>query len=69
MRDYVSLSACFNNGACHIEQNLRTEHHSLAIRPRVSNDNPYPESLFRTLKFCPQWLLDGFCEIALHLTA
>ena len=46
MRDYVSLSACFNNGACHIEQNLRTEHHSLAIRPRVSNDNPYPESLF-----------------------
>jgi transposase InsO family protein len=24
-------------------------------RPRVSNDNPYSESLFRTLKYCPQW--------------
>ncbi|HFS3073752.1 TPA: transposase [Escherichia coli] len=22
-------------------------------RPRVSNDNPYSESLFRTLKYCP----------------
>lgn len=29
-------------------------------RPRVSNDNPYSESLFRTLKYCPQWPADGF---------
>jgi putative transposase len=29
-------------------------------RPRVSNDNPYSESLFRTLKCCPQWPKDGF---------
>lgn len=32
-------------------------------RPRVSNDNPYSESLFRTLKYCPQWPADGFESI------
>ncbi len=29
-------------------------------RPRVSNDNPYSESLFKTVKYCPQWPLKGF---------
>lgn len=24
-------------------------------RPRVSNDNPFPESLFKTLKYCPAY--------------
>jgi transposase InsO family protein len=24
-------------------------------RPRVSNDNPYSESLFRTVKYRPAW--------------
>ena len=32
-------------------------------RPRVSNDNPYSESLFRTLKYCPQWPRRGFSDI------
>jgi putative transposase len=32
-------------------------------RPRVSNDNPYSESLFRTLKYCPQWPRDGFVDL------
>jgi len=32
-------------------------------RPRVSNDNPYSESLFRTLKYCPQWPRDGFADL------
>lgn len=32
-------------------------------RPRVSNDNPYSESLFRTLKYCPQWPTEGFENI------
>ena len=32
-------------------------------RPRVSNDNPYSESLFRTLKYCPQWPVGGFADI------
>lgn len=29
-------------------------------RPRVSNDNPYSESLFRTLKYCPIYPCKGF---------
>ncbi|AMG30617.1 hypothetical protein AL542_09715 [Grimontia hollisae] len=29
-------------------------------RPRVSNDNPYYESLFRTIKYHPAWPSDGF---------
>jgi putative transposase len=32
-------------------------------RPRVSNDNPYSESLFRTLKYCPRWPAQGFANI------
>jgi transposase InsO family protein len=32
-------------------------------RPRVSNDNPYSESLFRTLKYCPQWPQAGFSSL------
>lgn len=32
-------------------------------RPRVSNDNPYSESLFRTLKYCPQWPVQGFTNV------
>ncbi|MFT5782618.1 MAG: putative transposase [Pseudomonas sp.] len=32
-------------------------------RPRVSNDNPCSESLFRTLKYCPQWPKDGFADL------
>ncbi|MGN7790366.1 integrase core domain-containing protein [Enterobacter sp. 22452] len=34
------------------------------IRSRVSNDNPYSESLFRTLKYCPQWLRNGVCSVS-----
>lgn len=29
-------------------------------RPRASNDNPYSESLFRTLKYFPSWPTKGF---------
>jgi len=32
-------------------------------RPRVSNDNPYVESLFKTVKYCPQWPKDGFATV------
>ena len=34
-------------------------------RPRVSNDNAFSESLFRTLKYCPQWPSQGFATIEL----
>ena len=29
-------------------------------RPRVSNNSVFSESLFRTLKYCPQWPKNGF---------
>lgn len=29
-------------------------------RPKVSNDDPYSESLFRTVKYCPEWPSKGF---------
>lgn len=29
-------------------------------RPRVSNDNPYAESLVKTLKYVPYYQLQGF---------
>lgn len=32
-------------------------------RPRVSNDNPYIESMYRTLKYCPQWPSQGFASV------
>jgi len=32
-------------------------------RPRVSNDNPYSESLFRTVKYCPTWPVKGFASL------
>ena len=33
-------------------------------RPSVSNDNPYSESLFKTLKYCPQYPSKPFASIA-----
>lgn len=32
-------------------------------RPRVSDDNPYVESLFRTLKYVPNWPSKGFSNL------
>jgi len=29
-------------------------------RPRVSNDSPYSESLYRMVKYCPSWSKQGF---------
>ena len=37
--------------------------HRALERLGVSNDNPYSESLFRTLKYCPQWPKDGFADL------
>lgn len=33
-------------------------------RPSVSDDNPYSEALFRTLKYCPEYPSAGFATIA-----
>ncbi len=32
-------------------------------RPRVSDDNPFVEALFRTLKYCPEYSTSGFASI------
>ena len=32
-------------------------------RPSVSNDNPYSESMFKTLKYCPQYPSEPFADI------
>lgn len=54
-----------DNGAPMKSATLLSKMYELGVtpsrsRPRVSNDNPYSESLFRTLKYCPQWPADGF---------
>lgn len=33
-------------------------------RPSVSDDNPYSEALFRTLKYCPEYPSAGFASVA-----
>jgi putative transposase len=33
-------------------------------RPRVSNDNPYSEALFKTMKYCPEYPSKPFASIA-----
>lgn len=33
-------------------------------RPKVSNDNPYSESLFKTLKYCPSFPERGFASLS-----
>ena len=37
-------------------------------RPRVSNDNPYSEALFRTLKYRPTFPSRPFADIQTALT-
>jgi len=54
-----------DNGAIQKGSTLRAKLEFLGVtssfsRPRVSNDNPYSESLFRTCKYCPQYPADGF---------
>jgi putative transposase len=54
-----------DNGAPMRSVTLKTKMEELGIsgshsRPRVSNDNPFSEALFKTLKTCPTWPNDGF---------
>lgn len=54
-----------DNGSPMKSQTLRAKLEELGIsashsRPRVSNDNAFAESLFRTLKYCPAWPSQGF---------
>ena len=57
-----------DNGSPMKSQTMQMKLYDLGIipshsRPRVSNDNPFSESLFRTLKYCPQWPSGGFESI------
>lgn len=57
-----------DNGAPMKSYSLKARLEALGIvashsRPRVSNDNPYSEALFRTLKYWPQWPRKGFATI------
>ncbi len=57
-----------DNGAPMKSSTLLAKMYELGVtpsrgRPRVSNDNPYSESLFRTMKYCPQWPRDGFADL------
>ncbi|OUS25483.1 IS3 family transposase, partial [Gammaproteobacteria bacterium 45_16_T64] len=67
---------CFNhplvlhsdNGAPMKAQTMKAKLEELGVqssysRPRVSNDNPYSEALFRTLKYRPEWPSSGFRTI------
>jgi hypothetical protein len=35
-------------------------------RPRVSDDNPFSEALFRTCKYRPDWPASGFASSVPH---
>lgn len=57
-----------DNGAPMKSASLLSKMHDLGVtpsrgRPRVSNDNAFSESLFRTLKYCPQWPQSGFANL------
>jgi putative transposase len=57
-----------DNGAPMKSMTLLSKMYELGVtpsrsRPRVSNDNPYSESLFRTMKYCPYWPRDGFADL------
>lgn len=57
-----------DNGAPMKSVTLKSKMEELCItgshsRPRVSNDNPYSESLFRTMKYCPRWPSEGFKDL------
>lgn len=71
----VMQEQCFNkpvpvvlhsdNGAPMKSQTFKAKMEEMGIissysRPRVSNDNPFSEALFRTLKYCPMWPSNGF---------
>lgn len=57
-----------DNGAPMKSQTMRIKAYELGVttsysRPRVSNDNPFAESLFRTCKYRPDWPSAGFKTI------
>ena len=65
----TGLALHSDNGSPMKSFTMRAKMYELGVipshsRPGVSNDNPYSESLFRTLKYCPSWPKHGFNDIA-----
>jgi transposase InsO family protein len=63
-----SLVLHSDNGAPMKSLTLKAKMEELGIissysRPRVSNDNPYSESLFKTLKYRGNWPSNGFLSV------
>jgi putative transposase len=61
----ISVVLHSDNGAPMKSQILKTKMEEMGVissysRPRISNDNPFSEALFRTLKYCPMWPSNGF---------
>jgi len=57
-----------DNGAPMKAQTMKAKMEELGVqasysRPRVSDDNPYSEALFRTLKYRPNWPSSGFSSL------
>ncbi|MGB1270654.1 MAG: transposase, partial [Endozoicomonas sp.] len=57
-----------DNGAPMTSHTFRSKLADLGIipsysRPRVSNDNAFVESVFKTVKYCPQWPSQGFLSL------
>ena len=57
-----------DNGAPMKAQTMKAKMEELGVlpsysRPRVSDDNPYSEALFRTLKYRPEWPSSGFISL------
>ena len=66
--DTPVLPVTLTNGAPQRSSTLRIKPDELGLRtsysrPRVSNDNAYSESLFRTTKYRHDFPLDGFKSI------
>lgn len=65
-RDQITLHA--DNGSPMKGATMTSTLHWLGVtpsfsRPRVSDDNPFSESLFKTLKYCPSFPDNGFATI------
>jgi putative transposase len=57
-----------DNGAPMKAQTMKVKIEELGVlasysRPRVSDDNPYSEALFSTLKYRPEWPSSGFISL------
>jgi transposase InsO family protein len=66
--DKDSLVLHSDNGAPMKSMTMQAKMCDLGIagsrsRPSVSNDNPYSESLFRTVKYNPRWPSEGFTDL------